>query len=419
MFRVFKNKMFWLTLVAVFGVMALFATFQVGVRNNAQIQQIPVALVNEDRGATGKKMVKQLKKKFSADDAAIKWVTVKDAKQVTKGFNNKKYYGALIIDKNFSKRVGSTQTYLKALVMKEKLTTTLKSNAQLKTTLTPKLKAVETQLKQQPQTAQLTVRINQGMNPTVAQTLTTMLPAIGNGLNTRMSQQMQQVLQQQGVRLSASTWQSLASPIKVTTHTSHRIPNKSVSGMAPMLLVVLSWMAALIGSLMLWQIFHKSKPNGRWTLKHLTSQLLAGAVMSVVAAVAIYFFAHTCYGIPVPDSGQLIWLLIDNIFAFFLVQSCVLDWVGMKGWPLIIIVWLGAASVLSYAPEMLPTVARVGIYDWVPMRFSMDAISNALYFQGAAGTMSSSLWAVAWFGIGALVLMMLLPLKKDRQGIFK
>lgn len=109
---------------------------------------------------------------------------------------------------------------------------------------------------------------------------------------------------------------------------------------------------------------------------------------------------------------------MGNVFVFFLLQTCILDWSGFKGWPLIIVLWLCAAAVLAYAPEIMPAFYRNWIYSWIPMRFSADMITNALYFTNGSSTTMSSAWVIGIIGVVALILIYLLPLK-DRQGILK
>lgn len=419
MFKMFKQAGVWLAMVAVIAIIGIFSFLQIGVKNNIKLHQVPVALVNEDSGQTSMKLVKQLKKKFAGHDAQIKWVVVKHQKDLKQGFNDKKYYGALIIDHDFSQQLGQSQNYLKALVTKDKLTAMVQKNAALTTSLSPQIKAAEAQLAQTPTSAKMTVIVNQGMNATVAQALTTALPAMGNAMNQKISQQEKTVLQQNDVSLSATSWQTISNPIKVTQKTVNKIPSKSVSGAAPMLTIVFAWLGSLIGSMLLWRVYHKNKPNGRWTIKHITSQLLAGAVMSVVVALSFYFFAHTCFAMAVPDASEFIWILMGNVFVFFLLQTCILDWAGFKGWPLIIVLWLCAAAVLAYAPEIMPALYRNWIYSWIPMRFSADMITNALYFTNGSSTTMSSAWVIGIIGVVALILIYLLPLKKDRQGILK
>ncbi|KRK87660.1 ABC transporter permease [Lentilactobacillus sunkii] len=419
MFKVFKNKGIWLALLAVFAIVGVFATLQVGVKNNVQLHRVPVALVNEDTGKSAQKIDHKLRKKFTGHDSQIKWVTVMHASSLKRGFNDKRYYGALIINHHFTRNLTSQSTYVKSLIVKQKLTAVQKSGQTLSPMMKAQLALTKEHTATAPQAAPLSVKINQGMNVMVAQALTKALPAIGTALGQKISQQEQKVLAGNKIYLSTANWQAIGQPIKTNITTVNRIPNKSVSGMAPMLFIVFAWLAALVGSMLIWRVFHKTKPAGRWTIRHLTSQVLAGGLVSIVSGLSIYFFAHNCFDVVVPDASTLIWLLIGNTFVFFLIQTCVLDWAGFKGWPLIILVWISSAAVLSYAPELLPSPSRTWIYSWTPMRFSMDTITNTLYFHNGSGTMASSLWTIGIIGIVFLGILYLVVLKKDRQGLLK
>lgn len=72
---------------------------------------MPIAFVNADEGMTvpakGKvnigDHIKQNMKSSSAEQSSVKWIFVSTTKEVEKGLNNQKYYGALIIPKDFTK----------------------------------------------------------------------------------------------------------------------------------------------------------------------------------------------------------------------------------------------------------------------------------------------------------------------------
>lgn len=81
---------------------------------------MPIAIVNEDQGVEipnqpkmnmGQTIVDTVKKSSKSDEEpAVKWVEVKNKEAVQKGLNNKEYYAALVIPKEFSAKQASLRT---------------------------------------------------------------------------------------------------------------------------------------------------------------------------------------------------------------------------------------------------------------------------------------------------------------------
>lgn len=71
MWKVISSKMFWLYAVAIFAVLAIFSFAQIGARNSVELKQLPVAVVNASGDQQSKKIVSQLKDKFSDSDANL------------------------------------------------------------------------------------------------------------------------------------------------------------------------------------------------------------------------------------------------------------------------------------------------------------------------------------------------------------
>ena len=415
MWKVISSKMFWLYAVAVFAVLAIFSFAQIGARNSVELKQLPVAVVNASGDQQSKKIVSQLKDKFSDSDAQLKLINVKKESSLKQGFTDKKYYGALVIDKDFDKSLTSQQNYLKGLVIQSKTKDmpeqAIAANDQLKA----QVQAAKSMTQTLPSQAKIRVIANQGMNSQASSVVTTALPKISNALSDGMSQKMQGALKENNVTLSTAQWQVINDPIKVSTQIKNKLPNKSVSGMAPMLLVVLSWLSSLIASILLWREHKKHAENGRFSLSTINSQMITGIVMSVVASLTIYFFAHTLFDVPVPDTGSFLLLLMFNIFIFYLLQTCILNWAGFAGWPILILIMLLSMGVVSYPKEMLSPFFLNGIYSWTLLRFAIDLFTNNLYISGSSATSATDYIVLSSICVVALVLIYLSSLLKRKE----
>ncbi|WP_172793920.1 ABC transporter permease, partial [Pediococcus damnosus] len=118
MFDVIRSKRYWLALLLVGAIIGIVSFAFIGIRNSVKVKQIPVALVNEDKGALSNKIESKLRKKFNGKDSKIKWVSPQKD-----GFNDQKYYGAFIIRSGFSKELQQQNESLKAQIISQKLTT--------------------------------------------------------------------------------------------------------------------------------------------------------------------------------------------------------------------------------------------------------------------------------------------------------
>lgn len=399
MIEMIKGRFFWVYMLIIISVVGLFSFVQIGPKNNIKLHQVPIALVNADTtGNESDQLENQLKNQFESNHAQIKWIKVNKTGELKQGFANKHYYAAVIIKQDFSRNLEMQSKYLKQSIMKQQVSTTnLPTDSQK--FVTPKQGKIE-------------IRINEGMNVAMAQALEQVLPKIGNAISTQLKNKITRVMMVNNLTVPVNINQILLHPVKTTTVKVNKIPSKSVSGMAPMLITVLIWFGSLLSSILLWREHQKLSLSNRHSVRLVNSQVVSGFVMSLVVGISIFFFAHTCFGIPVPDHAELIEILVLSVFVFYLLQTLVLNIAGFRGWPLIIIVWLLATGVLSYAPQMLPALYRHWIYSWIPMRFAMEMVTNTLYFQSGSLTMGQSLSVILIIGAVSLIAMYLIALIK-------
>lgn len=399
MFDVIRSKRYWLALLLVGAIIGIFSFALIGVRNSVKVKQIPVALVNEDKGILSNKFESKLRKKFNGKDSKIKWVSPQK-----NGFNNQKYYGAFIIRSGFSKELQQQNESLKAQIISQKLTT-LQKKEELPDSAKSQLLQAKFVTQKPVHPAQIKISINQGMNAQVSQLLSQALPQIANTLSSRISAQQQSVLSKNKINLSAKSWDLVSTPISVSTHESNKIEKNTISGTAPMLLVALAWFSALISSVILWREHTKKSVSKFLNATTITSQLITGLVASIFLAIIGFLFVNVFFNLTIPNPINFIGLFSISIFVFYLITTCVLDWFGLFGWPLVLLVWFLAIGVISYAPQALDPLYRKGIYSWVPMRFSMQTLTNTLYFHNGSSTTMSSLLVLLTFGSVATILM--------------
>ncbi|GAB6093727.1 YhgE/Pip domain-containing protein [Furfurilactobacillus curtus] len=398
MFDVIRSKRYWLALLLVGAIIGIVSFALIGIRNSVKVKQIPVALVNEDKGILSNKIESKLRKKFNGKDSKIKWVSPQKD-----GFNDQKYYGAFIIRSGFSKELQQQNESLKAQIISQKLTT-LQKKEELPDSAKSQLLQAKFVTQKPVHPAQIKISINQGMNAQVSQLLSQALPQIANTLSSRISAQQQSVLSKNKINLSAKSWDLVSTPISVSTHESNKIEKNTIGGAAPMLLVALAWFSALIPSLILWREHTKRSASKFLNATTITSQLITGLVASILSATIGFLFANV-FNLTIPNPINFIGLMFISIFVFYLIITCALDWFGFFVYPLVLVVWFLAIAVISYAPEALDPLYRKGIYSWVPMRFSMQTLTNTLYFHNGSSTTMSSLLVLLIIGFVAAILM--------------
>ncbi len=101
-------------------------------------------------------------------------------------------------------------------------------------------------------------------------------------------------------------------------------------------------------------------------------------------------------------------------FVFYLLQSAVLDLLGLKGWPLLLIIWIGSMAVITFIPQMLSPFYHNYVYDITPIRFAYDLILNQMYITDASIT-GPSMLSLLYIGIASIFAMYASTLIKKRK----
>ncbi|QMU09092.1 hypothetical protein H3M12_05520 [Levilactobacillus suantsaii] len=421
MVSVFKRKSIWICMLVATILIGLFAFAQVGARSTVKVRHLPLALVVNDNGKDAKNVVKKLRKESRKKNSEIKWVNVTHTSELTKGFASGKYYGAVVIHSGFTKAINQQTDYLKGKIITQKLDAlAVKTPMAAETAPFQQQKVLANSLTQKtPQQAKVSLYISQGSNVTVANILTTALPKMTDRLNQKISNKYITVANKSGLTLSPQDWSKLQTPIHATLIKRNKVSTKEVSGMAPFLVTIFCWLGSLIASLLNWRDHSKNEKkrrDGRLSLTSVTSQLISGVaiVIAIAIAVSVYFFTKVCYAVPIHDPEQFLLLIGGISFVFYLLQSAVLDLLGLKGWPLLLIIWIGSMAVITFIPQMLSPFYHNYVYDITPIRFAYDLILNQMYITDASIT-GSSMLSLLYIGIASIIVMYASTLIKKRK----
>ncbi|WP_143461941.1 YhgE/Pip domain-containing protein [Levilactobacillus enshiensis] len=409
MLQVFKRKNIWLTILASIFLIATFAFAQVGARSTAKVRHLPIALVVNDTGTSAHTLSQKLLRENRQTNAKIKWITVHHQSELAKGFASGRYYGAMVIHSGFGQALTTQQTYLKDKIVTAKLTALATKTPALAQTASFQAKQAQVRAlgETQPQTARISLYVSQGNNATVANLLTTALPQLVTRLNQQIATKYQRVATTANLALTATDWGKLQTPIHTTLVTRNPLSTKKLSGMAPMLITIFCWIGSLIASLLNWRDHKKFEPqrtDGRLSVTSVTSQILSGTVLASAIALTIYVFTKVCYGVPIAQPIPFLLLIGFISFVFLMLQTAILDTLGLKGWPILLVIWIISMGVITFVPQMLSPFYQHAVYDWTPIRFAYDLITKQLYLQDAS-LWGSSFATLLGIGVAAISCM--------------
>ncbi|WP_158289499.1 YhgE/Pip domain-containing protein [Paenibacillus flagellatus] len=376
----FAQKSVWAGLLAVVAIVALLGWAFVGSTVNPVPKRIPVALVAADKGADvpGKGRMNigdVLKQKLTTEmtptgeKSPFEWTVLDDEQAAAEGLDRQTFYAVVVLPETLS--------------------------ADFVALLSP-----------QPKPAEVRVLVNQGKSGVAATMVTQAVGKMLEGANAALREQaLGQLQQMKGDAVSIAQAKALAAPLAVTFQTVHPILPNTANGNAPVVLTQLAWISALAATVLLFVAAGKAGAgaSGGWGIA--ASQLIAGLAYAVVASAAILAVVGGLFGLDVPDVTETGLFLTLAVYSFFLLQSAIVNWIGLKGMPVLVLLFFFGLPILNLPPEFLPDAARDWLYSWIPFRFSAEGLRDLFYFRqglNVGGPASVLGWIAA---AGAVVLL--------------
>ena len=350
-------------MVLVIHLLLAYASF--GPTATSELKEMPIGFLNSDEGMAGENLGLVFEKAVTgADSEMIKWINYDSLSAMHEAFENKELYGGLVLPPNLTESIFSMQG-------------------------------------EAPQQAMVKVILNEGMNVTGANTVQTIIAGTLNEMNQEIRNDMLGNMQNMGLLLQPEQVSVLAEPLVQQVEKVNPVGGQA-RGQLPLIFTVLLWLGSLIGSLLIWLMLHS---KDQLAARFVGTQLLSGVFLAVIQAFSTMAVVGWLMGMELVNYGYLIMFLMITAFVFFLIQSSVLNWLGFKGWPLLILIWLFGLPVVSLPPEFLSNFYKSAIYSWIPFRFSVEGLSSTLFFD-AGGNLSSMLAVLAV--IGAVFLLLIL-----------
>lgn len=338
-----KNKFFVLAFVAAIFLTLFFVVTQIPSANPVP-KNIPIAVVNLDQGKMGKTIFSKItgaKKSTNKNTPTVEWTYKKDEDSARKGMNQQKYYATIVVPKNFTKDIAGV-------------------------------------LQNKSDGTQLKIIINQGVNPTLAGSVSTLLTTMVGKINGEVQAQMFKQLAIAQIKLPAETSAKMMNIVTAKTETVHstkHLMTASSGFFQPI------WIASLVSALML---FYAGKGREFKSRKHLAwfklGQVSIAALLAITMGFLTTLYSEWILGYNLPTPVTVGWFLSIAGFAFIMLILGFVSWLGVPGVAIFGILLFFSAPLMQLAPQMIPHFYRVWVTPWLPMRFLFDGSRGILYY---------------------------------------
>ncbi|MFD2331053.1 YhgE/Pip domain-containing protein [Cohnella sp. GCM10020058] len=371
---IFKQKIVWIGTLIVLIVLVVFGAAMMGSVLGAKPKDVPVALVVLDQPAglpSGGTLAvgEMLKQKLTSNaQLPIAWTVVGSEAEARKGLDDRQYYGALVVPADLSSGVAS-----------------LAGAA--------------------PKPATVKIIANDGWNTQAATVVKQGLAQAMRLAGAELSKTMLEQIGAQTQQVSVTTATALLSPIVVQEETMHAVGVNNASGNAPGLLTQIMWMGSLVSALILFFAGGAAIKKGSRRPAAIVWQSVAGIVLTGLASAFLVWEASAWYGMELAEATQT-WLFLWLAgAAFYMIQSALLNWIGMPAMAILVLLMFFSMPMLNMAPEFLTAASRDWIYAWTPLRFAAVGLREVMYFGGLDAVSSNA--AVLWSVGGGFLLLLI------------
>ncbi|PWW00767.1 YhgE/Pip-like protein [Paenibacillus cellulosilyticus] len=377
-----KQKLVWIGIVIIVIVLMVFGLAMMGSVIGAKPQNLPVALVVQDQAVnlpngTELNVGQMVKEKLTANEALpIVWTVVGSEAEARKGLDQQDYYGALVLPSELSAGIASISTA-------------------------------------EPKPAVVKILANEGMNTQASSAVKQILGQAARTISSELSNQLLTQISTQSEVVPVGTAKALLTPFTIQEETVHAIGANNASGSAPGMLTQIMWIGSLATSLILFFSSQKAAAGGARRMSSAIVQAIIGIVFITVVSGYLVWMATSWYGMELADVTGTWWMLLVAGVAFFMLQSALVNWLGVPAMPILILLMFFSLPVVNMAPEFLPQTTHDWLYSWTPFRFAASGLRNSMYFNDidSASTNLTVMWSIAAVG---LVLVVASGFKKSK-----
>ena len=359
-----KNKFLVLPFIAVIVLGIIFLSTQIpAVKMNPK--NLPAALVSEDAGETGDTLLQNLQNQLAATGMdTIKFNVYNSVQSMEEAMKEQEVYGGLVVPENFTAQFASLQS-------------------------------------PSPENPTMQIYINQGANATVATMLTSALDNIVKQLNSVMSTQLLQTIEQANVPIQASQVPTFVAPIHAETIYVNAVGDL---GSAPTAFFQPLWFASIIAAV----LFYLAQMKTTFSSKQ--QKLQFHVVQSIVAIIYSFFAGYFV-------TWSTTWILgfsfeHFNTVALFSSLACLgfvflilatTAWLRLPSLIVYVLLMFFGLPLIQLAPEMLPTFYQDYILPWLPMKFLINGLKDILYF--GQGVFNGNGVVLSWIAVISFILL--------------
>lgn len=404
--NIFKSKLLWLApivaiLIFVIFSIAFYPAF------NPKPKDIPMAIVNQDKGTDiqGKNINigKHLEDKLmDSNSGAVKWVQVDSEADIKKGMKDQKYYGAAIIEKDFSKHaLSKTQNvvmYAKKQEMKDKVQSGEVPAEQAKK-MQEKMTESGSDQKITTQKASFKTMVNDGGGTQISQMASQILEGMGGNVNQQITKQSLSILQKQDVDVKASDVQSLTHPVNVSSEKINKISSHQAGGNGPFLMFMPVWMGSILISVLLFFAFRTSN-NIAIHHRMIASlgQIAMTIVTAFVGAFAYIYFMEVVLGFDFNNTNTTATFVALAIMGFVGLILGTMTWLGLKSIPIFFLLMFFSMQLVTLPKQMLPDFYQKYIVGWNPFAHYANSLREILYLHEGI-QLDTTMWMFIGFMI--------------------
>ncbi|KOY82827.1 ABC transporter permease [Lysinibacillus macroides] len=359
-----KNKFLVLPFMAVMVLGIIFLSTMIPTVKMSP-KDLPIALVSEDAGEMGDTLLQNLQNQLAASGMdMMKFDRYNSIELMEAAMKEQEVYGGLVVPENFSAQFASLQSPA-------------------------------------PENPTIQLYINQGANTTVSTMLTSALDNIVKQLNSVMTTQLLQTIEQANVPIQAGQVPTFVTPVHAETIYVNPVGDL---GSAPTAFFQPLWFASIVGAV----LFYLAQMK---TTFHSKKQKLQFHVVQSIVAIIYAFFAG--YFV----TWSTTWMLgfsfeSFNTVALFSSLACLgflflilatITWLRLPSLVVYILLMFFGLPLIQMAPEMLPVFYQDYILPWLPMKFLINGLKDILYF--GQGVFNGNGVILTWMAVISFVLL--------------
>lgn len=391
---------------------------------NPQPKNIPLAIFTQDEGIEqqgevvniGEEFVKKVK---SNDGDEIEWHEIKNDEELKEGLENKDFIGALVIEKDFTKKaMSSAQSILinhKQAEMKQLIESGKLSEAEIAKMMKNQPDPSEME-EIKPEEANVEIVINQGADAQLSQIATQILNKITDTMNNQISNQSLSILSENDVNVSAAEVEQLTHRVKVEQKIMNEVKDHQANGNGHGVMFIPIWLTSLIISVLSYFIIRNNEDNLEGENRSKLAVLLPTMIVitSLVAGFTYVYYMDWVMGFNFNDS--LLTAIYISIVILGLSSLIVgfLAWIGFATIPIFMLFVFFTMQAIMLPKQMLPTFYQNYVVPWNPFVKYATTLKEILYTGGSLGS-GGTVWMFASFaiiGFGLLVISIYTKYKK-------